>query len=142
MKAADKVRVILYRIHEKGLEVMLIRPDLHTDENVWKLPKVELKQLDMSTGISLESSENQNAGTAIALALEADWHDLHSIPSVRGIVKHDIKRFGNKLKKVTTENGPDYHGFKDALKKVLPYDNALLQELRDIIVDRNQASLI
>lgn len=139
MNTADKIRVILYRCHEKGLEVMLITPELHKDNKVWKLPFGNQEGLSIGEYISLEGKNE--AGGVKAIAIEADWHELHSIPSVRGIVKHDIKRLGNKVKKVSLD-GLDYHSVKDAIKRVLPNEYALLKELRDILVDRNQASLI
>lgn len=68
-------------------------------------------------------------------AVEADWHD---IPSIRGLIKHDVKIVHQKIKSSVQdlERGT-YFGVKDAFKKILPHEYQALKELKDIIFDRN-----
>lgn len=40
----DQLRVLIYRYHEKGLEIFLVDPKLAEDKSVWKLPQGELKK--------------------------------------------------------------------------------------------------
>lgn len=137
MNVFDKVRVIVYRYHERGLEVFLIDPELDKDPSAWKIPQSKLKHVDLNhnsilSGIDLETTM-QDDGTQIrTFAVEADWHE---IPSVRGILKSDVKRIRNKINKVS-EKGT-YVTVKEALKKVLPHEYAALKELKDILKERN-----
>jgi len=139
MKATDKARIILYRCHEKGLEVLLIRPDLKEDKGIWRLPTAEMEDLNISESIRLNDELREGEASVITMAVEADWHQ---IPSIRGIVKHDVKRLGSKIKKVSKLSQFKYHNVKDALKEVLPNEYQVLKELKDILLDKNQASYI
>ena len=67
--------------------------------------------------------------------IEGDWHD---IPSIRGMIKHDLKRVKSKVKEVLpdVEKGM-YFNVKEAFKKVMPHEYAALKELKDILIDRN-----
>ncbi|MBK8280947.1 MAG: hypothetical protein IPK94_12740 [Saprospiraceae bacterium] len=65
------------------------------------------------------------------LAIEADWHDM---PSIRGLIKHDLKMVEGKIQEL--EHGT-YVAAKEAFKKVLPHEYAVIKELKDILFDRN-----
>ena len=138
MKVLDQVRVVIYRFHEAGLEVFLINPELHTDEDVWTLPSgadsFELQHNNYDV-IELDDTKDNNGKTVKNLAIEADWHE---IPSIRGIIKHDVKRLKNKVKEVLPclEQG-SYVAVKEAIKKTMPQEYAALKELKDILTDRN-----
>lgn len=141
MNVLDKARVILYRYHEKSLEVFLIQPKAGEDPNVWNFPyaltqdEIKVNTIELDPVASDCGSNRLNA-----IAIEADWHD---IPSIRGLIKHDMKRVKNKIKKTVpqVEEGT-YIAIKDAFKKVMPQEYAALKELKDILVDKATASNI
>ncbi len=39
MSVLDSVRVLIYRVHEKGLEVFLINNEMDEDPEIWNLPE-------------------------------------------------------------------------------------------------------
>lgn len=137
MSVLDQARLVIYRFHEAGLEVFLINPKLHKDPEAWKLPEGVLKSLSENNYqvIELDDIKGSDGETLKTIAIEADWHE---IPSIRGIIKHDVKRVKNKIKEVLPclEEGT-YFAVKDAFKKVLPKEYAALKELKDILIDRN-----
>lgn len=139
MKATDKARIILYRCHEKGLEVLLIQPELKNDKGIWRLPTTAIDNVDLNDSIRLEDESAPSANPMVTLAVEADWHQ---IPSIRGIIKHDVHRLGSKIKKVSNLSQFKYLDVKEALKTVMPEEYQALKELKDILLDRNQASFI
>jgi hypothetical protein len=137
MHVLDKVRVILYRYHERGLEIFMIDPELDKDPTAWKIPQSKLKHVDLEhnsllSGIDLETFTGEDGVPIRTFAVEADWHD---IPSVRGILKSDVKRIRNKIREVS-EKGT-YVAIKEAMKKVMPHEYAALKELKDILKERN-----
>lgn len=122
-------RFIFYRFHDKGLEFFLVKED-----DQWKLPSGQSKESThrffnrKGKMIELEDSEINRIKN---LAIEADWHDM---PSIRGLIKHDLKMVEEKV--IELEKG-SYLAAKEAFKKVLPQEYALLKELKDILFDRN-----
>ncbi len=137
MNVLDKVRLVIYRFHEKGLEVFLINPELENDPEIWNLPMGDIKNtldLEGKDLINLGKTE-VDGSTLTTYAVEADWHQ---IPSVRGIIKHDVKRVKNKIQKTLpkVEEGA-YFCVKEAIKKVMPNEYKALKELKDIMLDRN-----
>lgn len=124
----DEARLVIYRYHEKGLEVFLIEPGLEKDPEVWRLPAgTVLNQESLKLGLNLETTNGYKT-----YAIEADWHD---IPSIRGIIKSDVRRLKNKIKEVS-EKGT-FVAVKDALKRVMPDEYAAVKELKDILKERN-----
>ena len=90
--------------------------------------------------IDLESVVDDKGQKIKTLAIEGDWHD---IPSIRGMLKHDIKLF----KSIVKENLPGsekgaYFAVKEAFKKVLPHEYKAMKELREILFDRNSVTNI
>ncbi len=138
MKLLNNARVIIYRFHEKGLEIFLINSDLENDPDIWNIPSGSMsKQLEESEEeiIVLDSSIDDKGQEIQTLAIEGDWHD---IPSIRGMLKHDVKL----AKKIVNHVLPSmkdgaFFGIKEAFKKVLPQEYAALKEVKDIILDRN-----
>lgn len=141
MNVLDKARVILYRYHEKSLEVFLIDPKAGEDPNVWKFPKANIGGVISNQLIELDPVCSEcGTSTLNAVAIEADWHD---IPSIRGLIKHDVRRAKDKIKKNISgiEEG-SYVAVKEAFKKVMPQEYAALKELKDILIDKAQTSNI
>ncbi len=141
MSVLDTVRVLIYRVHEKGLEIFLINNDMVNDPEVWNLPEGFFGQLrnnlteEGKHTIELESTENADGSSTKTIAVEGDWHD---IPSIRGMIKHDMKL----AKKIMKERLPGsekgaYFAVKECFKKVLPQEYEAIKELKDIISDRN-----
>mgnify|MGYP003380138074 CR=1 FL=1 len=48
MSVLDLARVVIYRFHEKGLEIFLIQNDMEKDPDVWKIPEGALIALQKS----------------------------------------------------------------------------------------------
>ena len=140
MGVLDSVRIILYRCHEKGLEILLVQNDIATDSDVWRLPNIHKIDTQESSCILLDDIKDNEGNAIKTLAIEADWHD---IPSIRGMIKYDMKLVKSKIKTaIPTLEKSTYFTIKDAFKKVLPQEFAALKELKDIIVDRNLAKNI
>lgn len=138
MKVLDQVRIVIYRFHEAGLEVFLINPELHQDKEIWRLPAGADTQIlndNQYKVIELDDTLDTEGKTVKNYAIEADWHE---IPSIRGIIKHDVKRLKNKVKSVLPclEQG-SYVAVKEAIKKTMPQEYKALKELKDILTDRN-----
>ncbi|MBK8699882.1 MAG: hypothetical protein IPN29_10240 [Saprospiraceae bacterium] len=141
MSVLDSVRVLIYRVHEKGLEVFLINNEMENDPEVWNLPEGFYGQISnnlKTVGKNLIDLEPTNGADGLrvkTLAIEGDWHD---IPSIRGILKHDMKL----AKKILRERLPGsekgaYFAVKECFKKVLPHEYEAIKELKEIIADRN-----
>jgi hypothetical protein len=141
MSVLDSVRILIYRVHEKGLEIFLINNEMENDPEVWNLPEGfygQLKSNLTGTGrspIDLEPSINNDGSKQKTIAVEGDWHDM---PSIRGMLKHDMKL----AKKIMAERLPgsekgSYFAVKECFKKVLPHEYEAIKELKDIISDRN-----
>ena len=119
MSVLDLARVIIYRFHEKGLEIFLINNEMEKDSDIWKLPEGlsnTLRNDGKLSVIDLESVVDDKGQKIKTLAIEGDWHD---IPSIRGMLKHDIKLF----KSIVKENLPGsekgaYFAVKEAFKKI------------------------
>jgi hypothetical protein len=129
----DSVRVIIYRCHEKGLEVFLMNNNMDKDPDIWNLPKGDENpaQTLKSNGhrfIELDPIVDEKGATVRTFAIEADWHE---IPSIRGMLKHDVK-----LVKYAIDKGT-YFCVKEAFKRVLPNEYKAVKELKDLILDRN-----
>ena len=123
------LRLVFYRFHDKGLEIFLVKED-----EQWKIPSGQsastTKRFFTRDGKLIELEANQ-VDQIKNLAIEADWHDM---PSIRGLIKHDLKMVEGKLQEL--EHGT-YVAAKEAFKKVLPHEYAVLKELKDILFDRN-----
>jgi hypothetical protein len=140
MNLFDTVRVVVYRFHEKGLEFFLVNSGL--EEENWRIPFTDIaKYPDQSVEvgdrfIALESNDNGDGTFSITCAIEGDWHD---IPSIRKLIKEDIKLVHSKIDKYVIpelEKGT-YFALKEAFKKVMPNEYRILHELKDILLARN-----
>ncbi len=142
MSVLDLARVIIYRFHEKGLEIFLINNDMEKDADIWRIPSGFSQQLeDAKMGIiDLDSTFTTEGKEIKNIAIEGDWHD---IPSIRGMIKYDIKL----AKSIVKENLPGaekgaYFAVKEAFKKVLPHEYQTIKELKDVLFDRNSVTNI
>lgn len=85
MTVRNKIRLIVYRMHEKGLEILTSQDSLsflegtHIKSNFHAQNINELIQFN---------TQDQDGFEMTNLAIEADWHE---IPKVRTMLKHDIK---------------------------------------------------
>jgi len=135
MGLAEKVVLVIYRVKEKGLEVLLVN-----ENDNWELPKGgELDEAKaLGNIIELERSEDEDTKV---MAIEADWHE---IPSLRKLIKEDVLVITDKIWEFLPKmEKSTYFVVKEAFKKVLP--NAqykMLKELKDIISDRNSTKYI
>lgn len=137
MGVLDLARLIIYRMHEQGLEIFLIKNEMDNDPDIWSIPKTPNtdidRQLDSSSFETIDLSEESLGMKTIAV--EGDWHD---IPSIRGMLKHDLKL----AKKLIHENIPElekggFFAIRECFKKLLPQEYEALNHLKDIIADRN-----
>ena len=140
MTVFDTVRIVVYRFHEKGLEIFLVNSDL--EEENWRIPfahiaKYQDKDAEMDYRfISLETDVQPDGTSSITCAIEGDWHD---IPSIRKLIKEDIKLVSSKIEmidKIALEKGT-FFAIKEAFKKVMPNEYKVLHELKDILLHRN-----
>jgi hypothetical protein len=130
--------LIIYRVHEKGLEVFLEHTGL--EEEGWRIPFAKIAKYDemdpeaLPDIIELDPVQNDQ-GTFRIYAIEGDWHD---IPSIRKLIKEDVKLVANKVVSAVPdiEKGT-YVTLKETFKKVLPEEYEALHELKDIILHRN-----
>ncbi len=143
MSVLDQVRLVIYRVNKKGLEIFLVS----NGEEEWSIPKGKLSsnksqpywtQEDNCIHLDpVECSDGQKRG---AVAIEGDWHE---IPSIRGIIKQDVKIVKSQIKQRIPElEQGTYFAVKEAVKKVLPEEYKALKELKEILIDRNQAKYI
>lgn len=137
MKVFNKVRFVIYRYNQKGLEIFLINSDLSREQSVWKLPKSNTKKIgdQHNKCIELNTTLDENGDPIRIFAIEGDWHD---IPSIRGLIKYDVHVVKEAIKELVP--GMDkgaYFVVKEAIKKVLPNEYKALKELKEILADRN-----
>ncbi len=144
MSVLDLARVVIYRFHEKGLEIFLINNEMDKDHDIWQIPQGMSESIrekgNSKSIIDLDTTEDEQGRTIRTLAIEGDWHD---IPSIRGMLKHDVKL----VKAIVKENLPGsekgaYFAVKEAFKKVLPHEYKAIKELKDVLFDRNSVTNI
>ncbi len=143
MSVLDKVRLVVYRVHEKGLEIFLVNPEKDINEEMLSIPEGEdaqsfIESVDKSglKLIQLEPVTNQDGSKVSAFAIEGDWHD---IPSIKALLQSDVEDLV-KSKIVEMIPSTDSGAFvliKDAFKKVLPYEYSMLKELKEILTEKN-----
>ncbi len=124
-----KAHVIIYRIRQRGLEVFLVNNELENDE--WQFPQTTVNSL-RSNSIELDPIEKDGEEHR-AIAVEGDWHD---IPSLKGLIKQDIRLVTDKVFDELEKHG-SYFAVKEAVKKLMPQQYAFLKELKEIISEKN-----
>lgn len=144
MSVLDCARLVIYRINQKGLEIFLVQGEEQSEKN-WQIPQGRLP-LDRADGITapdrmihldpISNGDELHRG----MAIECDWHE---IPSVRAIIKQDVQIVKDQLKQRIPElEQGTFFAVKEAFKKVLPHEYAMLKELKEVLTDRNQAKYI
>ena len=143
MSVFDQARVIIYRVNKKGLEIFLEldesekTPKYKVPTAMLKYPSIDKFQDDI---IELDPIQNKDGSMQKVCAVEADWHE---IPSVRSIIKKDIKLVKSAVKNTLPGfEGCGYVEIKDTLKKIMPHEYAALKELKDVLLEKNQSKYI
>lgn len=140
MSVLDHVRVCIYRVNQKGLEIFLV----NTGAEEWQIPKGRMGNTPKPLAnegemIELEPISKDGISNKV-LAIEGDWHE---IPSIRAMIKDDVKIVASHvIQKLPELEQGAYYTVKEAFKKVMPEEYASLKELKDILIDRNQAKYI
>ncbi|MBK7226179.1 MAG: hypothetical protein IPJ43_10730 [Saprospiraceae bacterium] len=137
MTVRNKIRLIVYRMHEKGLEILLLKPE--EVEQYWSLLQASDYLETVREKVSCEfiefESEGNDGQMIKTIAIEGDWHD---IPRLRSLLKHDVHIVKNKIWTMIPElEKGTYVLVRDAFKKVLPNEYKALKQLKEIIFDRN-----
>ncbi|MBY5957762.1 hypothetical protein KUV50_06455 [Membranicola marinus] len=146
MSVKHLAKVIIYRMAEKGLEILLIKDEGDPNGNKWSLPngfvepdtiKEEYIPLDE---MEAPHDTDPNAAAHRTFAFEKDEHDL---PSFRSLLLNDVKYVKKRLKDYLIDyDEATYVSIKEAVKKVLPDEYEKLKELKDILSDRNSVKNI
>ncbi|HEX5624556.1 MAG TPA: hypothetical protein VFX48_00960 [Saprospiraceae bacterium] len=140
MTVRNQIRFIVYRMHEKGLEVLLTKSQ--DASGSWSLTNARggLEQISnpkLQNG--LIELENTDASGVRTIAIEADWHEL---PRIRQLVAQDLHLVKDVIMNKWPEMEAKYVAVKEAFKKTLPQEYAVLKELKDILLDRNSVKNI
>ncbi|HOJ90638.1 MAG TPA: hypothetical protein PK622_03365 [Saprospiraceae bacterium] len=137
MTVRNKIRLIVYRMHEKGMEILLYKQeDL---DQYWSLlhgnEYIETTDQSSAQNFIEFESEGPDGQSMKTIAIEGDWHD---IPRIRSMIKLDVNLVKNKINTMVPElERGTYVMIRDAFKKVLPNEYAAIKQLKDIILDRN-----
>lgn len=142
MSIIEKVKIVLYRVAEKGLEVFLVKSE---EEEIQArlveiseqfLDELSIRFDDMPQCIELDpivlSGENQLIRT---IAIEGDWQGN---PSLRAHLREEYQA----LKKKLTQAIPGYDSgafvaFKDTLSRTIHAEYKAIKELKEVLTDRN-----
>lgn len=137
MSVLDHARLVIYRINQKGLEIFLVKGE---DTKNWQIPAGQLiPGTNDEKAIELDPVENGDE-LHRAMAIECEWHE---IPSVRAMIKEDVRIVKAQIKERIPElEKGTFFAVKEAFKKVLPHEYTMLKELKDVISDRNQTKYI
>ncbi len=132
MNLKEKVKLIIYRFRERGLEIFLV-----PEEDQWQFPEGPEEEekvralMREDRLIELDPVSKADGETEQAWAVEGDWHD---IPSLKAMLYEDAVAITEKLSDM--ENGT-FVAIKEAFKRALPHQYQLLKELKEVLVDRN-----
>lgn len=142
MSVLDQVRIVIYRVNQKGLEVFMV----NDGKEAWSLPKgplvnISKDQIEQDDKmIQLDSVADTNGIQTAAIAIEGDWHE---IPSIRNMIKTDVQLVKQEIKQRVPElEKGAYFAVKECFRKVIPHEYAMIKELKDIIRDRNSVKYI
>ena len=144
MNVLDTARVIIYRVNKKGLEIFLVNAGDENTDN-WQIPSGQVQKDTIPLNgkeevIKLEPICQTNGQFKQTYAIEGDWHE---IPSIRKVIKDDVRIVKTRIKQKFPElEQGTYFAVKEAIKKVMPEEYACLKELKDILIDRNQARYV
>lgn len=144
MSVLDHARLVIYRINQKGLEIFLVKGEGENAKD-WQIPQGDIISHHASNLSAeermihldpIESGDELHRG----LAIECEWHE---IPSVRAMIKQDVRIVKDQIKQHIPElEQGTFFAVKEAIKKVMPHEYAMLKELKEVISDRNQTKYI
>lgn len=143
MSVFDQVRLVIYRVNKKGLEILLV----NDGKEQWSIPQGQLNKnvhqpilSHDDNYIHLDPVDCSDGKKRRVVAVEGDWHE---IPSIRSVIRQDVRIVKDQIKQRIPElEHGTYFAVKEAVKKVLPEEYQALKELKEIIIDRNQAKYI
>lgn len=137
MSVFDSVRLLIYRVHEKGLEIFV----LDKEQESWEMPEGWLEEgLDQNKMIELDPVKEENGEMKRAVAIEGDWHD---IPSIRKLIKKDVSYLKDKIKSFLPEQARgSFVTVKEAAGRVVSHDSHFISELKEIISEKNLTKYI
>jgi len=142
MSLIEKVKIVLYRVAEKGLEVFLVNTEAdEIQSHLVEVSEQYLNELPLRFSgtnqfIELEPIELEGEDTKIrAIAIEGYWYET---PSLRANLKDDYIF----LKKRLSQTIPDFDSgvfvsMRDLVGKAMKSELKLLRELKEVISDRN-----
>ena len=131
MSISEKVNLVIYRFQKKGLEIFLV----NEKDAKWDIPKTVALPFPEEEIIELDPVEIADGQVEKGLAVEGDWHD---IPSLKSLIAQDAMNVKDKIKKVIPElQKGKFVVIKDAFKIVLSHQHKMLEELKEILTDRN-----
>jgi len=142
MSVKKLAKVIIYRMAEKGLEILLIKDEGDPKGHKWSLPNGFVQPEEIQEDfIQLDEPAAGDTDTDVqTVALEKDEKDL---PSLRSLLLNDVHYVTKRLKDYLVEyDEATYVSIKEAVKRVLPDEYAKLKELKDIIADKNSVENI
>ena len=116
MKVLDCARVIIYRINQKGLEIFLVNNQTEGQDE-WgilqgNLESTHTDNLSKEERVIELDPVKEGEATHQALAIECDWHE---IPSIRAMIKQDVRIVKDQIKQHLPELE---HGTFFAVKKL------------------------
>ena len=110
----------------------------HIKENTFEIlrgPDLSDQKLSSDFNTIDLGAGNEGEGMVRTIAIEGDWHD---IPRIRSLIRNDLYIVKEKVKVVIPElTEGSFIAIKDAFKRVLPNEYAVLKELKEILMDRN-----
>ncbi len=134
MSMLETVRLVIYRIKEKGLEIFLVNTG-----DQWEFPEISESKAtptESNTHIALDPVARMSDGNPEkAVAVEGDWHD---IPSLKKLLQEDVNYVKGQISQISPElDKGTFFALNDAARKVLPGYDSFIKELKEIIRDRN-----
>ena len=101
MSVLDLARVIIYRFHEKGLEIFLINNEMEKDSDIWKLPEGLSNTLRNDGKLSVIDLESvvDDLLSGVCLSMILNFLSLLSKKTYPAVKKEHILRLKKHLKK-------------------------------------------
>jgi hypothetical protein len=142
MSIIEKVKIVLYRVAEKGLEVFLVKSE--EEEIQVRLVEISehfLAELSLKTEGNARCIEldpivlNDDLQTVRTIAIEEDWDGT---PSIRAHLKGEYLLLKNKLSQaIPGFDSGVFVAFKDTLSRMVQSEYKAIKELKEVLSDRN-----
>lgn len=148
MPSNEPIDLIIYRVRDNGLEIFLVNDEQTPQNGQLKMLTAHdaaTERLRDANCIELDPVERADGGeTRQAFAVEADWHE---IPSLRALMYEDYRVAKEKAREHIKNLLPDldkgtFVAVKEAFKRVMPEQYAMIKELKDIIIEKNQTKYV